>query len=368
MPRADKAAKIAKAIGVSVESLFDDSSPWPPPKASTPEMTDSEIVEDLARRREMVRRDIRTITKRLADVQFLQAVEPLASASYHSSRPLTPNERARVTDMFMDFQRLAHLHERLNALDPDRVHPHEPSVMPLDLVRDFPTLTEYMQQALARRDGGNLFGKGDEPGEVIAFTDNGAVVPWARCDAMSPFQQKRFSPILDSLRSGAPHERHWSVQLGQHLPREYRDWICSKSRHDNAFGYRVPPEHDGPGLPAGTVVVCEPGEPPRDGEHLVAVLFDRGRREGVYYLEASALRPAAPGAEPIPLTDDAVIYSVTEIYPTAASVSPSADDRVAVADELERLKSERTAVRQRALKALADKRKRKRKPAPRKST
>lgn len=48
-PRIDKAIKIARALGVTADWLFDDAQDWPPPSA-TPRSADAEAVLDLIAR------------------------------------------------------------------------------------------------------------------------------------------------------------------------------------------------------------------------------------------------------------------------------------------------------------------------------
>lgn len=109
LPKADKAVKIARALGVSCEWLFDDSIEWPPPRSpETKDLGELQLLELLRAKLEGSVDQVEMM-RSLVDDARLQRLDSLAG------RPsLAPEEKRELDEGLRDLAMLFHM---LNAHD-----------------------------------------------------------------------------------------------------------------------------------------------------------------------------------------------------------------------------------------------------------
>lgn len=120
MPKADKAVKIAKALEVPCDWLFNDERDWPPPdRMAAALLSEMELAEELARRRDLIYRDVRTWNKRLTK----ERLDDLHKIVRIPESRRTDDERARLESGLRDLIQALSYHNRLTWLEPDAARP-----------------------------------------------------------------------------------------------------------------------------------------------------------------------------------------------------------------------------------------------------
>jgi transcriptional regulator with XRE-family HTH domain len=120
LPRVDKAIKIARALDVPCDWLFNDGQDWPAPEGiSAASLSEMELIQEVARRRELVRRDIRAWDQRFTE-ERLDGMNCLAAKDKLAR---TDEEQATLDAGLSDLIQSLSLHNRLTWLDADKLFP-----------------------------------------------------------------------------------------------------------------------------------------------------------------------------------------------------------------------------------------------------
>lgn len=141
IPIANKALRIARALNVPTDWLFDDEQPWPPPppqRSPTRDIATPDLVNELARRRNDLCRDMASIAARVPD-RTLEELEELAAM-----QELTPTEKKRLTVGVHDLWWLTVLSQQLHCL---QVHP-SPAKSVTEIVAPYPALHGTLYDSL----------------------------------------------------------------------------------------------------------------------------------------------------------------------------------------------------------------------------
>lgn len=149
LPKADKAVRIARALRVPTDWLFNDEAGWPPPeRASGGEgLGDFELAEELARRRALVIRDIEAIARRFSDRKTKRELEAIAERAWKGEFDKLAVDQQRVLKSAdSDIQRLGFLMHRLELMDPSREETRRSNLTPEEVLGDCPACAKLFLQ------------------------------------------------------------------------------------------------------------------------------------------------------------------------------------------------------------------------------
>lgn len=112
------AQKVARVLEVDANWLLDDRLEWPPPlQPSLANIGQQELVAELARRRELVRKDMRNIAAKFS-AERLAHLDRIASWKRFSEA-----QQVELQQALRDLLTYSALETQLEWLDPDAVHP-----------------------------------------------------------------------------------------------------------------------------------------------------------------------------------------------------------------------------------------------------
>lgn len=133
LPRVDKAIKIARALNVPADWLFDDAQDLPAPDRPTlATYTDQAVTSDLARRRELIRQSMHEVAASFTPARKARLI------SLAKTGVKTDTDRADMDAGKRDLARLHSLNNQLEWLDPDKLHPPKAKVVTVqDLLKDW---------------------------------------------------------------------------------------------------------------------------------------------------------------------------------------------------------------------------------------
>lgn len=318
MPMAATGVAIAEHLNVPAEWLWNDARTWPPPKYSyAGSLTNMEIVKELARRRELVFRDMYEIEGRLPQ----QRLENLAELAAHGHRSAAEEEEldAGLNDLFY----LEMLARQLHWLDPDEVHPpQQPAQAGTFLAERYPPLREAMKQKLGQERplihphvaaASGIFPRGLT---WPVYQRLGDTVSENTYLTMGGPQRRLYIPILRHVTLGRSDR---SLRTGSYPPGEADEYLRYDTDTSTAFACRIQEENLEPDYPQGTIAVCEPGcWETRPGDLCVALL-EGTPGHGVFVFEGTTLASVNPDFESIKLEPklDARIYRVVTTFPQA---------------------------------------------------
>lgn len=320
-PGADIGIAIARKLRVQSDWLWDDGADWPPPDApSLACFGDAELVDELARRQELILRDLCTIVERLRGGNTLARHESVAARAVAGEwQGLSITEQNMVKAITFDLDRIILLYDQLRMLDPRRRFIERIPPDPTTLLSDYPALRNFWFQGHARDNAGGAFGQ-ESPGMLIPYVGGiGVCVTRERYAAMSVSQQRGYLPVMQTLKNGPPKERPLTIYPGQEPPAEYLAYLRFDSKNLAAFAYQVPGHNMEPRFPTGTLVICEPGEIATAPSDLFAVVFENSRREGVFRVRDNVLSSYNPDHRPFEIDRDDAHF-----YPVVAVVQPGA--------------------------------------------
>lgn len=150
-PLVTNAIRLAKVLGVSSDWLFDDLADWPPPKEfSVESLAQTQLVDELARRRELVRKDMRNIIAEFSGERLIH-LERLSIF-----KPRNAEQKAELDTAMELLFRAEMLSRMLLWLDPDETHPPTLAVSPQQILGAYPYLHGKFNALLAERIGNSL--------------------------------------------------------------------------------------------------------------------------------------------------------------------------------------------------------------------
>lgn len=145
IPAADTGVKIAKALSVPAEWLWSDAN-WPPPdphKSSVSGVPSKELVDELARRRDICRTELRVI-----EVVFTP--EQLVTLDRSAAKSFASGSQDQALEAAIQLLLQAEFRSReLDWLDPDHVHPFAPYKTAAEIVKDYSYLKAAFNRAMA---------------------------------------------------------------------------------------------------------------------------------------------------------------------------------------------------------------------------
>lgn len=294
IPSADKGVRIAALLGVGAEWLWDDALDWPPPnppRASSERLSDQELLDELHRRQDAIRRDI----DRLADSLTSEAVSAATlatiarlmhgEASYHA---LPPAEQTACFAVFFNMERLVHLLDQLRFFGVDA----QPPQKLIEAIARNDGLRSAWEGALQRPNHAYWTrlrsGRIDDASAALppALIEKiGAIASVQQFESMQTFEQKCYVPVLDDLANGPPRERIAFIYRGQKAPPNVREFVRFDSSDATTFAVRLR-EVDAGDRPAGTLIVCL-GTPAtqESGRRLKLIAWNGGRDYAVAAVE-----------------------------------------------------------------------------------
>jgi transcriptional regulator with XRE-family HTH domain len=285
---------IAIALRVSPHWLWSQSSDVSPlDPSSIASFGDSELVYELARRCRLVERDICRLVASFEDDRRRTELEAIAArANAGEFNSMSPADQGKHKAAWYDLHRMAFCFNRLDALDPGKMH--SPAKLPglRNLFLSCPTLRIWLDQIEAR-------GVSDVPDVEVAgrvypaFIEDGTIISRQQYIERGAFGQKRFLPILSDLKH-AGKARPVLIRRGQQLPDEYDEFVRFDTKPGTPFALIIVDSNMEPELPRGQLIVCEPGDPDPKKATICAVLYDRERRQGVFCVDGDELRGASP--------------------------------------------------------------------------
>ena len=313
MPAVDTASKIAKFFDVPTDWLWDERVGWPerteyqrlPPGPAV-------LVESVLARRALVERDFETIVSQLElrDSAGRRRAETLAARDYHHHKTLPFAEAKKAHDLYSDLCRLVLLEDRIQLLS---LNPAGTSSVTTEIVREtdlarhsvihvrLPERIEAMLRdcpnllrlAFQFQGGCGELHPGERPGEVIPYSGGfGDLIPAARYERLTSFQQWQYVPLVDDPEKGPPAERPVLISRGQRVPARFRAFVRADVERERSkcFAYSSSGHDRGPADAGEAIYVCEPGEPDRTGIRPCLVVFGHPRRHGMYVVDGDRLK------------------------------------------------------------------------------
>lgn len=260
MPKADKAVRIARALGIPCDWLFDDSLDWPPPaKAAAALLSDMELVEELARRRDLIIQDMTALLRKLP-WRRLKRWNRLAAKTKR-----TQAEEAELAAAVRQLVLAKSFSNKLTWCDPDDVYPPARRPEPICvLIMDLEHLRRCFEEA---QDGARVLQDARVAGSMEHFAPNDGSVPrhpgipslvsrhyLADGDDSTLEDTADFVPLLLDA-SDAPPVRGKDGFYPEDIASDFIHW---ETADPHAFACRVAAYSEVPGYPPGSIVVCEP--------------------------------------------------------------------------------------------------------------
>lgn len=151
-PRVRDAVSIARTLGVPIAWLFDDEQPLPPPPPSErllpADITERTLVDELARRRELIRKDMRAIASDFTEDRCIHLDRVAAFG------PKSKAQEQELHDAMEALFLLEMLSRRLAWLDPDQVHRPSEAKSASQLAEPYGSLFPAFQSYLGSRGTG----------------------------------------------------------------------------------------------------------------------------------------------------------------------------------------------------------------------
>lgn len=310
LPRVDKALKFARAMGVSVEWLFDDGAEWPPPSTIAAAVDDFEIAEEIGRRRHLMIQDMKALTAQFLDPEKVQRLEAIAKR-YWTGSILTMDSRQVHTlqTAQLDLQRCRLLERRLEMLSETTSGAAERPPPISQLLMGCEWLSHTLTMIPTSSD---LAVMPDYPrGEVTpVFNTVGVVIDRKRYSGLGLILQRRFVPIIEDVENGPPAEKPLLIYLGQSVPTRFNQFVRCDVDSGQAFGFCIRDDAAPPSYQKGSVVVCQPGEPDRSGKVPALCVYDRGRKTGIFIVSGDHLVTAGGQTLKLRSGDQAAVYPI----------------------------------------------------------
>lgn len=285
-PGVRMALQLARALGVSADWLFDDNADWPPVEAASVRLaSDMELIEDLARRRDLVLRDAAALLRKLPR-RRLKRLNQLAA-----TKERTEAEDRELAEGVQDLVNATSVANRLTWFEPNSVYPPGRRIdqvysliFDLEALRDLYDRVEpsarFVEDAQATID----LGVSADGGPSMLPTDGS--VPrhpgvaqlvsreyYADSGRDDQAEMLDFVPVLIVL-GGAPPRRAGD---GTYAECDVREFIRHETADREAFACNVHPHCEIPEVPGCSIVVCEPGREIGPGD-LCAIPFTRDPR------------------------------------------------------------------------------------------
>lgn len=309
-PSADKAVRIAEALGVSADWLFDDLAEWPPPPPGAASLGDFELVEELARRRQLIIQDMKALASQFAEPEKMRRLEALAEDAWRGGwKAMGFQQQETLKTAYFDLGRIRLLEHRISMMNPENrpSNEHPPSLS--KILARCPRLSHGLSTIPASSDIAVMTGY--EGGGVTPVYDAvGDVVDREKYISLGAILQRRFVPVIDDTENGPPSERPILIYEGQSPPTRFNRFIRCDVEHNQAFGYYIRDSAGGPKFPKGSVIVCEPGEPDRSGKSPALVVYDSGRKSGVFFVKGHELLSASGSKMKLRPDDRPTFYPV----------------------------------------------------------
>jgi transcriptional regulator with XRE-family HTH domain len=304
-PLATKAIRVARALDVPAEWLFDDRADWPPPSAGQQanELGDSQLVDELCRRRHLIFQDHQRLAARLIEPALMKKIEKLSGLAYvpDGFRKLVFADQEAFKSYYLDMQRLRFLEVQLNLLDPEKVRPIGGLQSGDQLFANVPNLLRDWQFTGRPGEHGSLT-RDYKSGEITPIAGGeGQIITSRQYEEIGAILQRRFVPIIEDPENGPPPEKPILIDEGQSAPSRYRQFIQFPAENQQSFGFKLTSDNMSPTFPKGCIVVCVPGDPDRTGGVPCLVCPTGKKTLGLYLVKDNELVSSSAKAAPIKL-------------------------------------------------------------------